>query len=101
MLLGGLLQPQRASITTAAVTTATGFVAYGLYSYTTKAAGSERGKPATAFRGIGLTSLRLHSIQALNHQTKLLRFELPEQNSHSGLSLTCMVPSRYELWLQF
>ena len=40
--------------------------------------------------GIGFTSLRLHSIEPVNHNVKRLRFELPEQNAVSGISLTCM-----------
>ena len=44
-----------------------------------------------AFKGglFGFTSLCLHSVQMVNHNTKRLRFELPDPNSRSGLSLTC------------
>ncbi|RDL40358.1 NADH-cytochrome b5 reductase [Venustampulla echinocandica] len=91
MFASRVLQRQQASISTVAAVTVTGLIAYGLYSYSTKPADSERGKPAMAFRGMGLTSLRLHSIQTLNHQTKLLRFEFPEPNTQSGLSLTSAV----------
>lgn len=33
--------------------------------------------------------LRLASSEVVNHNTKLLRFELPEADAHSGLTLIC------------
>jgi hypothetical protein len=49
-------------------------------------------QPAITFKGgpLGFTSLRLHSAEVVNHNTKRLRFELPDPNARSGLSLTCM-----------
>lgn len=37
----------------------------------------------------GFTSLRLHSVQTVNHNTKRLVFAFFDENARSGLSLTC------------
>lgn len=48
--------------------------------------------PPMAFKGgpFGFTSLRLQSVEVVNHDTKRLRFELPDPTLHTGLGLTCM-----------
>lgn len=40
--------------------------------------------------GPAMVSLRLKSSENLNHNAKLLRFEYPNPDAVSGLSLTCM-----------
>ncbi|KAK3943292.1 hypothetical protein QBC46DRAFT_44574 [Diplogelasinospora grovesii] len=47
---------------------------------------SGSGKPI--FGSFGFHSLRLHSTELINHNTKKLRFELPDPSQPSGLSLT-------------
>lgn len=63
--------------------------AYAIYSYSTSR-GSLTGEPRKIFPGgPAFVSLRLNSIEEVNHNTKRLKFELPEENALSGLSLTC------------
>jgi cytochrome-b5 reductase len=38
---------------------------------------------------MGFSTLRLESSQQVNHNTKRLRFQLPDPNSNAGLGLTC------------
>ncbi len=40
-------------------------------------------------RGPAMVSLPLESSEQVSHNTKLLRFRLPNENDVSGLSLTC------------
>ncbi|KAK3687591.1 ferredoxin reductase-like protein [Podospora appendiculata] len=61
-----------------------GIGAYALYNNRQAAASSD--KPI--FSSFGFRSLRLHSTELINHNTKRLRFELPDPNQPSGLSLT-------------
>lgn len=61
---------------------------YGVYSYSTSR--SKPGEPRMLFAGGPVfTSLRLKSVETVNHNCKTFRFELPEEDSLSGLSLTC------------
>lgn len=56
-------------------------------------------KPATpALTGgdQGFISLRLAEIENVNHNTKRLRFELPEPNQVSGLSVASAVLTKYK-----
>lgn len=41
--------------------------------------------------GPAFTSLTLHSVEKLNHDSSRLRFSLPSEEAVSGLSLTCAV----------
>ena len=41
------------------------------------------------FGGFGPKTLRLQSVNQVNHNTKRLVFEFPDQNAQSGLVLTC------------
>ena len=52
-----------------------------------------KGKPLNAvFKGgdQGFVSLLLESTQEINHNTKKLRFALPEKDDVSGLHIACM-----------
>jgi cytochrome-b5 reductase len=51
---------------------------------------ADTGSPAKVFgRGPAMVSLPLESSEQVNHNTKLLRFKLPNDTDISGLSLTC------------
>lgn len=50
---------------------------------------AESPEPAKTFGGFGFTTLRLQSSTAVNHNTKRLVFEFPDETATSGLSLTC------------
>ena len=41
---------------------------------------------------VNFKSLRLESVEHVNHNTKKLRFELPDRDAVSGLGLTCTSP---------
>lgn len=41
------------------------------------------------FGGFGPKTLRLQSVDQVNHNTKRLVFEFPDQSAKSGLTLTC------------
>ncbi|OJJ45456.1 hypothetical protein ASPZODRAFT_69878 [Penicilliopsis zonata CBS 506.65] len=61
----------------------------GIYSLLSQTAHAESSQPPMAFKGrFGFTSLRLHSVTSVNHNTKRLLFELPDSEARSGLSLT-------------
>jgi cytochrome-b5 reductase len=79
---------------TVAVATVGALGAYGLYSYRSSPSPQPGGIAANvpaaqpAYGGFGIKSLRLASTELLNHDTKRLRFALPDENSSSGLKLT-------------
>lgn len=51
---------------------------------------ADTGAPTKVFgRGPAMISLPLESSEQVNHNTKLLRFKLPNDNDISGLPLTC------------
>ncbi|XXH02976.1 hypothetical protein Hte_009366 [Hypoxylon texense] len=59
------------------------------YMYTGSVARADSGAPKPAFgSGPAFLSLQLESSEAVNHNTKRLRFRLPDTNTVSGLSLT-------------
>lgn len=62
-----------------------GIGVYALY-LRRNSAQDKSGKPV--FSSFGFRSLRLHSTELINHNTKKLRFELPDASQPSGLSLT-------------
>ncbi|KAL3418419.1 oxidoreductase NAD-binding domain-containing protein [Phlyctema vagabunda] len=68
----------------------TSIATYGVYSYSTKNF-SKTEAPKTFGTGPSFVSLRLNSIELLNHDTKKFRFDLPTTNSVSGLTLTSAV----------
>jgi cytochrome-b5 reductase len=74
---------------------ASAFVVLGLGAYCTRSyilptGHAESNEPPKVFSGFGFTTLRLQSAKDVNHNTKRLVFEFPDQNAKSGLMLTCM-----------
>lgn len=60
------------------------------YTYMRSVAHADSGAPKKAFgTGPAFLSLELESTEAVNHNTKRLRFKLPEPDTVSGLTLTC------------
>jgi len=57
---------------------------------------SSTGAVKKAFTGgdQGFVSLALENIEVVNHNTKKLRFKLPEEDMESGLPVACMSISR-------
>lgn len=75
------------SITSIAVV-GTGIGLY--YTYMGNVAYADSGAPKKAFgSGPAFLSLELESTEAVNHNTKRLRFKLPTPDTVSGLTLTC------------
>lgn len=77
---------------TLALLAVAGIGAYSLQRYFSRTALAESPQePPVYFGGGGmnLTSLRLYSVQIVNHNTKRLLFELPDKDARCGLSLTC------------
>lgn len=72
-------------------TLAAGGLAVGLASrIMVKDAHADSGAPQKVFGGgPAFFSLPLESSESVNHNTKRLRFKLPEQDAVSGLPLTC------------
>ena len=83
-LLRANLRANTMSTQVAVVAAIAGIGAYALYQRQNSAQKSE--KPI--FSSFGFHSLRLHSTELINHNTKKLRFELPDSSQPSGLSLT-------------
>ncbi len=52
------------------------------------ASDAKGGSGKGVFSSFGFNSLKLHSTELINHNTKRLRFELPDPNQPSGLALT-------------
>lgn len=76
---------------TIAATVAAG--GFGLAAYSrlfVNSASAESGAPPKVFgAGPAFVSLALESSEDVNHNTKRLRFKLPQREAVSGLSLTC------------
>ncbi|KAI2615973.1 NADH-cytochrome b5 reductase [Hypoxylon sp. NC1633] len=61
----------------------------GLYMYTRNVAHADSRAPRQIFgSGPAFVALELESTEAINHNTKLLRFKLPQSDAVSGLTLT-------------
>ncbi|KAL2820907.1 hypothetical protein BDW59DRAFT_150498 [Aspergillus cavernicola] len=75
---------------TLTILTVSGIGTYTACRLFNQSAFAESSEPQKVFgRGPAFKSLRLHSSENVNHNTKRLRFELPGgENSQSGLSLT-------------
>lgn len=59
----------------------------------TASAESNSNAPRKVFTGRpALISLPLESSESVNHNTKRLRFKLPQEDAVSGLPLTCKTP---------
>ncbi|KAJ5997716.1 hypothetical protein N7522_009376 [Penicillium canescens] len=72
---------------------ASAFIVLGLGAYCTRSfilptGHAESNEPPKVFSGFGFTTLRLQSAKDVNHNTKRLVFEFPDQNAKSGLTLT-------------
>ncbi|KAK3317998.1 ferredoxin reductase-like protein [Apodospora peruviana] len=79
--------PLRASAMSTQVAVAAAVAGIGAYAFYRRSASTETaGKPI--FSTFGFHSLKLHSSELINHNTKKLRFELPDPSQPSGLSLT-------------
>ncbi|KAL0472561.1 NADH-cytochrome b5 reductase [Neurospora intermedia] len=98
-----LRPPLKASVMSTQVAVAAGVAGLGTYAFYLRrnASGSATGtalatnmdasdlKPGKLpLSGFGFHSLRLHSTELINHNTKKLRFELPDRSQPSGIGLT-------------
>lgn len=77
-------RPLTANFGLAAAASITATLLYTLYATPTQ--------PPTVFGTFRPRHLRLESVQDLNHNTKRLRFALPNPDDLSGLPLTCTSP---------
>lgn len=79
----------RASIMGTQVAVAAAVAGIGAYTWYLRSSSSATAsdKPPV-FSSFGFHTLRLHSTELINHNTKKLRFELPDATKPSGLSLT-------------
>lgn len=87
--------PSRNIAVPIAIAAVTGVGVYAVqYSSTiTRTVLAETNEPPMPFAGkFAYASLPLHSVKAVNHNTKRLLFALPNQDARSGLKLTCMAP---------
>ena len=81
----------RKTATAVAAVAVIGFGAYTVRSRFIGTAFAEANEPSSTFGGkLGFASLKLHSVQTVNHKTRRLMFELPDKDAQSGLTLTCM-----------
>jgi cytochrome-b5 reductase len=62
------------------------------YSSSNHAAQIQKEQPEMVFGRLGLVSLRVKSVETVNHNTKRLAFAFPDPRAHSGLQLTCRDP---------
>ncbi|KAI9731145.1 MAG: hypothetical protein M1834_005338 [Cirrosporium novae-zelandiae] len=84
----------RPLIATAVVTTG----AYACHAYLSTHplhADSGRKEPPKTFAGGWFKDLKLQSVEQVNHNTKRLRFQLPEEDAISGLPLASAVLSKH------
>lgn len=63
----------------------------GAYAFYSRRSSSSEVVAKEPFASFGFHNLRLQSSELINHNTKRLRFELPDKNVKSGLSLTSAV----------
>jgi hypothetical protein len=64
---------------------------YGTRSFLMPTGHAESPEPPKVFGGFGFTTLRLQDVTVVNHNTKRLVFEFPDEQAKSGLTLTCML----------
>jgi hypothetical protein len=89
MAARAILRKQRPAAVTAGLVGATGIGLWVARSYLTNSAFAESPEPPTVFSSWFGQSLRLGSSEVVNHNTKRLQFEFPDEDSRSGLILTC------------
>ncbi|TGO06962.1 hypothetical protein BTUL_0372g00020 [Botrytis tulipae] len=84
-----VLRSQQSPLVLAAVAaTIGGFTYYSISDKKTEQGTSnQQSRPKTFGRGPAFTSLKLHSVEKLNHDSSRFRFSLPTEDSVSGLSL--------------
>lgn len=76
--------------------TLTGLALYAMTRARSSCSGGAReSNPAAVFSQWGPKSLRVRSVDTVNHNTKRLVFEFPDARASSGLSLTCMFSPSY------
>lgn len=63
---------------------------YGTRSFLLPTGHAESPESPKVFGSFGFTTLRLQHVKVVNHNTKRLVFEFPDQDAKSGLSLTSM-----------
>ncbi|CAI7593986.1 unnamed protein product [Penicillium glandicola] len=80
--------PRSITAKSAAAVTLLGIGAYYAQSRLISTANAESTESPKVFSGFGFTTLRLQSTQDVNHNTKRLVFEFPDQSATSGLTLT-------------
>ena len=85
--------PRSITAKSASAVTLLGVGAYCAQSRLISTANAESNEPPKVFSGFGFTTLRLQSTKDVNHNTKRLVFEFPDQKATSGLALTCMDPT--------
>lgn len=88
MAARSILRTQRPAIT-AGLLGATGVSLWVARSYYTNKAYAESPEPPAVFSKWFGQSLKLGSSEDVNHNTKRLRFEFPNEDARSGLTLTC------------
>lgn len=85
----------RSGLTAGTMTTPVGIAAavagIGAYALYAKRSSSSSQASKEPFASFGFHQLRLQSSESLNHNTKRLRFELPDPDVKSGLGLTSAV----------
>lgn len=81
-----LRAPLRASAMSTQIAVAAAVAGIGVYAWYRRSNGASSDKPV--FSSFGFHTLRLQSTELINHNTKRLRFELPDATQPSGLSLT-------------
>ncbi|PVH82443.1 NADH-cytochrome b5 reductase-like protein [Cadophora sp. DSE1049] len=91
MAARAILRTQRPVAITAGLLGATGVGLWVARSYYTNNAFAESREPPTVFSSWLGQSLRLASSEVVNHNTKRLRFEFPNEDARSGLVLTSSV----------
>lgn len=66
---------------------------YGTRSFLMPMGHAESPESPKVFGGFCFTTLRLQDVKVVNHNTKRLVFEFPDEHATSGLTLTCMLES--------
>lgn len=66
--------------------------------FTSKAFSAEA--PPKAFGGFGFQTLKLRRSEQVNHDTKRLRFDLPDSNAVSGLQPICESKALESSWIK-
>ncbi len=79
----------RSQLPPLAIAGAAAVAAFGAYQFFSTPARKLGEPPKTFSSGPAFKSLKLHSVEKLNHDSSRFRFTLPSEDAVSGLSLTC------------